>query len=70
MVRVSYVEMDHVTTMVTLYVVRSLTQDHEDITDIKIPPTTDELLSDTEPYLPVNLPGAKHHLPADSIDKM
>ncbi|RXK38430.1 hypothetical protein M231_04339 [Tremella mesenterica] len=44
--------------------------DHISIADIQIPPTTAELLSEEEAYLPANLPGAHHHLPEDCIEKI
>lgn len=47
-----------------------LSVDEVDFHEIEIPPTTDELISSVEAYMPANLPGAKHHLPTDSIDKM
>lgn len=47
-----------------------LSVDEVDFHEIEIPPTTDELISSAEAYMPANLPGAKHHLPTDSIDKM
>lgn len=44
--------------------------DHADIADIQIAPTTEELMKATDSYMPVNLVGARHHLPSDSVEKM
>lgn len=57
-------------TTVSVSLDKRLTLDHADIKDISIPPTAEELIATAEPYLPVNLVGAKHHLAADSVDKM
>ncbi|GJE96154.1 NFX1-type zinc finger-containing protein [Phanerochaete sordida] len=43
--------------------------DFVDISQIEIPPTHDELLSDCPPCLPANLPDAPHHLPAYSMER-
>jgi len=43
--------------------------DHVDFTDISIPPTAGELRCLKQPYMPANLPGARHHLDPDSIEK-
>lgn len=40
--------------------------DFEDIEQIRVAPTHDELVSHTAPYLPANLHNAPHHLPSDS----
>jgi hypothetical protein len=37
---------------------------------IEILPTMDEILSFATPYLPPNLPGAPHHLPAESPERL
>lgn len=47
-----------------------LMTDHVHIGDIEIPPTGDEMTAGRPPYLPINLAGAKHHLPDDSMAKM
>ncbi|KAG9009435.1 hypothetical protein FRB93_005371 [Tulasnella sp. JGI-2019a] len=44
--------------------------DLEDITDIKIAPTHNELCSSLLPYLPANVPGGPHHLPVNSMAKV
>ncbi|KAL1409923.1 hypothetical protein Q8F55_003922 [Vanrija albida] len=44
--------------------------DHESIAQIKVVPTAAELVAKREPYLPANSPGAKHHLPPESMDKL
>ncbi|GMK56414.1 hypothetical protein CspeluHIS016_0302540 [Cutaneotrichosporon spelunceum] len=44
--------------------------DHVHIRDIKVPPTGDEMISVRRPYLPINIAGAKHHLPHDSMAKL
>ena len=44
--------------------------DHEDIRDISIVPTHDELMCPDDPYLPANFPLAPHHLPADSMERI
>ncbi|KIP03942.1 hypothetical protein PHLGIDRAFT_76808 [Phlebiopsis gigantea 11061_1 CR5-6] len=43
--------------------------DFEDISDIRIAPTHDELLSPVAPYLPVFMPDAPHHLPENSMER-
>ncbi|KAF8265013.1 hypothetical protein EI94DRAFT_400563 [Lactarius quietus] len=43
--------------------------DFEDIRDIRIAPTNDELLCPLPPYLPVFLPIAPHHLPGSSMER-
>lgn len=43
--------------------------DFTDIRDIRIAPTHEELLSPIAPYLPVFLPTAPHHLPANSMQR-
>jgi hypothetical protein len=47
-----------------------LIADQVHIRDIEIPPTGDELTSARPPYMPINIAGAKHHLPDDSMAKM
>lgn len=47
-----------------------LTSDHVHIRDIAIPPASDEMASVRPAYIPINMPGAKHHLPDDSMAKM
>jgi hypothetical protein len=44
--------------------------DFEDIQTIVIPPTQDEMLSPSAPFLPANIPGAPHHLPAESMERL
>ncbi|KAG8872870.1 hypothetical protein FRB97_007276 [Tulasnella sp. 331] len=44
--------------------------DFEDIADIRIAPTHDELCCILPPYLPANVPGGPHHLPANSMAKL
>lgn len=39
------------------------------ISDIRIVPTTQELMSATTPYLPINLPEAPHHCAPDSMER-
>jgi len=41
-----------------------------DIADIRIAPTHGELVTQTKPYLPANLPTAPHHLPSNSMDRL
>ena len=43
--------------------------DSTDIIDIRIAPTHEELLCPVAPYLPVFLPTAPHHLPANSMQR-
>jgi len=40
------------------------------IADITVPPTADEMIAVRDCYLPINIPGARHHHPDDSIEKM
>ncbi|KAG8957495.1 hypothetical protein FRC03_010078 [Tulasnella sp. 419] len=44
--------------------------DRVNISDIRIAPTYDEMLSTTPNYLPANVPGARHHLPSDSMERV
>ncbi|KAG8876544.1 hypothetical protein FRB98_007247, partial [Tulasnella sp. 332] len=44
--------------------------DFEEIIDIWIAPTHDELCCTLPPYLPANVPGGPHHLPANSMAKL
>jgi hypothetical protein len=44
--------------------------DFQDIQDIQIAPTHDELASPHDPYLPANIPGARHHLPLPSMERL
>lgn len=43
--------------------------DFADIAQIRVAPTHEELLCPQQPYLPVFLPDAPHHLPADSMER-
>jgi len=43
--------------------------DFADIEQIRICPTSDELMCPVAPYLPVTVPGAPHHLPAGSMER-
>ena len=43
--------------------------DFTDIVQIRICPTSDELMCQIGPYLPVTIPGAPHHLPAGSMER-
>ena len=43
--------------------------DFTDIRDIRIAPTNEELLCPLQPYLPVFLPSAPHHLPENSMER-
>ncbi|KAL1742486.1 hypothetical protein HDZ31DRAFT_43128, partial [Schizophyllum fasciatum] len=43
--------------------------DHEDIGQIRVAPTHDELLSIEAPCLPANIYGAPHHLPVETMDR-
>lgn len=43
--------------------------DFEDISDIRVAPTHDELLCPVAPYLPVFTPDAPHHLPEHSMER-
>ncbi|KAG8920880.1 hypothetical protein FRC02_000585 [Tulasnella sp. 418] len=44
--------------------------DFASISEIRIAPTYEELVSSTPNYLPANIPGAPHHLPGDSIERL
>ncbi|KAG9004570.1 hypothetical protein FRB90_010846 [Tulasnella sp. 427] len=44
--------------------------DFESIADIRIAPTHDELCSPLTPFLPANFPGAPHHLPPQSMERL
>lgn len=44
--------------------------DEEDVSGIQVVPTHDELTCSDEPYLPANIPGARHHLPGDSMERL
>jgi len=43
--------------------------DFANITEVRICPTSDELMCPIAPYLPVTVPGAPHHLPAGSMER-
>jgi len=43
--------------------------DFANIVEIRICPTSDELMCPLAPYLPVTVPGAPHHLPAGSMER-
>ncbi|KAI5827612.1 P-loop containing nucleoside triphosphate hydrolase protein [Schizophyllum commune Tattone D] len=43
--------------------------DHEDIGQIRVAPTHDELLCTQAPCLPANIYGAPHHLPVGTMDR-
>ncbi|KAF9780977.1 hypothetical protein BJ322DRAFT_1011491 [Thelephora terrestris] len=43
--------------------------DFANIADIRICPTSEELMCQLDPYLPVTIPGAPHHLPAGSMER-
>ena len=43
--------------------------DFANIVEIRICPTSDELMCPVPPYLPVTVPGAPHHLPAGSMER-
>ena len=43
--------------------------DFANIVEIRICPTSEELMCPIPPYLPVTVPGAPHHLPAGSMEK-
>ena len=43
--------------------------DFANIAQIRICPTSDELMCPVPPYLPVTVPGAPHHLPAGSMER-
>lgn len=44
--------------------------DHININDIEIAPTHEELVSNATPFLPVNLPGAPHPYPSNSMQRL
>ncbi|KIO17982.1 hypothetical protein M407DRAFT_32349 [Tulasnella calospora MUT 4182] len=44
--------------------------DKEDVSQIEVVPTHAELTCPVGPYLPANLPGAFHHLPASSMERL
>jgi hypothetical protein len=44
--------------------------DFNDIQDIRIAPTQEELITQIKPYLPANFFEAPHHLPADSMERL
>ncbi|KAG8922700.1 hypothetical protein FRC01_013709, partial [Tulasnella sp. 417] len=44
--------------------------DFESISEIRIAPTHDELCSPLAPFLPANFPGAPHHLPPQSMERL
>lgn len=44
--------------------------DHIDIASIRIAPTHQELISRTTPFLPANMYGAPHPLPAESMERL
>lgn len=43
--------------------------DFSNVLQIRICPTSDELMCPVPPYLPVTVPGAPHHLPAGSMER-
>ena len=43
--------------------------DFANIVEIRICPTSEELMCPIPPYLPVTVPGAPHHLPAGSMER-
>lgn len=43
--------------------------DFANIVEIRICPTSDELMCPVSPYLPVTVPAAPHHLPAGSMER-
>jgi len=43
--------------------------DFANIVQIRICPTSEELMCPIPPYLPVTVPGAPHHLPAGSMER-
>jgi len=43
--------------------------DFTNIVEIRICPTSDELMCPVAPHLPVTVPGAPHHLPAGSMER-
>ncbi|KAG8908691.1 hypothetical protein FRC01_007295 [Tulasnella sp. 417] len=44
--------------------------DKEDVSQVEIIPTHAELTSSIGPYLPANIPGAPHHLPGSSMERL
>ena len=44
--------------------------DFEDISAIKVVPTDAELRCKDDPFLPANIPGAPHHRPAESMERL
>lgn len=44
--------------------------DFDDIQDIRVAPTHDELMCCKPPFLPANIHGAPHHLPAESMERL
>ncbi|KAG9045578.1 hypothetical protein FS837_006065 [Tulasnella sp. UAMH 9824] len=44
--------------------------DHADVSKIEVVPTHAELTCPVGPYLPANLPGARHHLPGSSMERL
>ncbi|RXW21902.1 hypothetical protein EST38_g3950 [Candolleomyces aberdarensis] len=44
--------------------------DFDDIQDIRIAPTHEELVNNIKPYLPANFFEAPHHLPSDSMERL
>ncbi|KAG8998674.1 hypothetical protein FRB90_012253 [Tulasnella sp. 427] len=44
--------------------------DNEDISKIEVVPTHAELTCLIGPYLPANIPGARHHLPGSSMERL
>jgi hypothetical protein len=44
--------------------------DFEDITMISIAPTQSEMTCTVSPFLPANIPGAPHHLPSESFERI
>lgn len=44
--------------------------DHADVSKIEVVPTHAELTCPVGPYLPANLPSARHHLPGSSMERL
>ncbi|KAG9045583.1 hypothetical protein FS837_006070 [Tulasnella sp. UAMH 9824] len=44
--------------------------DDEEVARIQVVPTHGELTASEDPYLPANIPGARHHLPGDSMERL
>lgn len=44
--------------------------DKENVSQIEIVPTHAELTASIGPYLPANIPGAPHHLPSSSMERL